>query len=93
MELVGIEGSMIPRNVGVLGKAYRMSCQTHSGQQLQAQTGYLLLADDFQYKPHMALETTNVRNLEPALGNASKSIHMLQNRSPADILGAIPAEG
>ena len=70
-----------------------MSCQTHSGQQLQAQAGNLLLTDDFQDKLHMTLETITFGILEPGLGNASKSIPMLQNRSPADFLGAISAEG
>ena len=62
-----------------------MSCQTHSGQQLQAQTGNLLLADDFQYKLHMTLETNNVRNFGARAGECF--------RSPVVFLGAIPAEG
>ena len=62
-----------------------MSCQTHSGQQLQAQAGNLLLADDFRYKLHMALATNNIRNLGTSAGECF--------RSPADILGAISAEG
>ena len=62
-----------------------MSCQTHSGQQLQAQAGNLFLADDCQYKLHMALETNNVRNFGARVGECF--------RSPVVFLGAIPAEG